>query len=308
MLKNYKILIVCSYNSGKISPFILEQAESLKEKGLIIDFFLIKGKGIIGYLKNYQSMVKKIKLFGPSLIHAHYGYSAILANLQRNIKVISTFHGTDIYKKKARFFSKIAMKLSIANIFVSKEMGEKINFTTKDRIIPCGVNLNIFYPHEKLESMKRVNLNVNKINILFAGSFDNKVKNSFLAKSVVREIKSSNLIELSNYSRKEVNYLLNGCDILLMTSFSEGSPQIIKEAMACNCPIISTDVGDVKSLIKDIKNCYITSYNKDEIIEKINDILNNYSRANGYEAILKYDIKAIAYKIIELYKNILTSK
>ena len=81
---------------------------------------------------------------------------------------------------------------------------------------------------------------------LFSSNFSNKVKNYQLAKKALKHLnKKIHLIELVGYNRDEVNILLNAVDFLLMTSISEGSPQIIKEAMACNCPIITTDVGDV---------------------------------------------------------------
>ena len=67
----------------------------------------------------------------------------------------------------------------------------------------------------------------------FASNFSNKVKNYQLAKKALKHLnKKIHLIELVGYNRDEVNILLNAVDFLLMTSISEGSHQIIKEAMA----------------------------------------------------------------------------
>ena len=63
---------------------------------------------------------------------------------------------------------------------------------------------------------------------------------------------------------------MNASDLLLITSFSETGPIVAKEAIACNCPIVSTDVGDVKILINNIRNCFITIFDHNEIKEKIN--------------------------------------
>ena len=80
-----RILIIASGNSTQISPFVKEQAESLIEQGLSVDFFLIKGKGLLGYLRNYFLLLKKIKSEKYDLLHAHYGLSGLLATLQISV-------------------------------------------------------------------------------------------------------------------------------------------------------------------------------------------------------------------------------
>ena len=100
-----RILIVASGNSAKMSPFVKEQAESLIKKGVSVDFFLIKGKGIFGYLQNYFLLNKKIKSEKFDLIHAHYGLSGLLATMQKNVPVIVTFHGSDVNMRKTIYLA-----------------------------------------------------------------------------------------------------------------------------------------------------------------------------------------------------------
>ena len=62
------------------------------------------------------------------------------------------------------------------------------------------------------------------------------------------------------------------------------SPNIVKEAIACNLPVISRDVGDVSERIEGIQNCYIVSNNPEEIADILRKALINNQRAlNGYE-------------------------
>ena len=79
---------------------------------------------------------------------------------------------------------------------------------------------------------------------------------------------------------------------MILTSFSEGSPQIIKESMACNCPIVSTDVGDVRDVIGETEGCYICSYDPKDVADKIKLAL-TYSeekgRTNGRKRIIELD-------------------
>ena len=300
-----RILIIASGNSSQISPFVKEQAESLIKQGLSVDFFLIKGKGLFGYLKNYFLLLKKIKYEEYNLVHAHYGLSGLLASMQLTIPVVITFHGSDVNMKKNYIFSRIASKLSTTNIFVHQSLPKKLKIYRNPIIIPCGFNNNRFFPLPKDKAREVLKWKKNKHYIVFSSSFDNKIKNVQLAWSAISDINNCNLIELKGYEKEKINLILNASDLLLVTSLSETGPIIVKEALACNCPIISTDVGDVKKLIQNVQNCYISSYNPEEIKKKINLVLLNNKRTNGKQAVKNFKLENIAYKVIDVYKTTL---
>jgi len=306
-----KLLIVCSGNSGDISPFIKGQAESIRNEGVDVEYFLIEGKGIFGYLKNLGRYNKLVQSYKPDVIHAHYGLSALFANMQRNVPVITTFHGSDINSKKLRPFSILAMRLSKYNIFVSSKIakiGEKTLAKRNHSIIPCGVDMKKFFPIKKKDARMKLNLRENEKVVLFSGSFNNRVKNYPLAKSAVGLLDNNiKLMELKGYSRVQVNLLFNASDVALMTSFAEGSPQFIKEAAACICPIVSTDVGDVKEIIKNTEGCYICSDDPRDVAEKIIKALDFGKRTNGRENIKHLDEKLISKKIIAVYNKVLNN-
>jgi teichuronic acid biosynthesis glycosyltransferase TuaC len=103
---------------------------------------------------------------------------------------------------------------------------------------------------------------------------------------------------------------MNGCDAALLTSFSEGSSQFIKEAMACNCPVVSTDVGNVKWLIGETEGCYITTFETTDVAAKLRTALQfseDQGRNHGRDRILTLglDPGTIAGKIIDVYKSLL---
>ena len=299
-----KILIVCSGNNGKISPFIKDQVEALKRTSISIDYYLIRGKGIVGYFKNIFQLKKKIKKYSPDLLHAHFGLSGLLANLQRKIPVITTFHGSDINIERNRYYSKLTYYLSKKSIFVSKKLAAKLSIKNP-KIIPCGVNLNIFSPKDKEKCREILKLNNDKKYILFSSSFNNKIKNYGLAKEAVSKLAILNveLLELKGYNRNEVALLMNAVDLALMTSFSEGSPQFIKEAMASNLPIVSTDVGDVKEIIFGIEGCFITSFDSADVAEKIDKAITFSKRINGRENISYLNEEVIADEIMKIYEK-----
>ncbi len=301
-----KILVVTSGNFNKVSPFILDQVETLRNRGIIIDFFLIKGSGILGYLKNYSPLLKKIKDFNPQIVHAHYGLSGLLSVLQKKIPVVVTFHGCDINVKKNRYFSKIADNLSKESIFVSPDLAFLLH-KKKPIIIPCGVDLEVFNIIDKLKARRELNLSLDKKYILFSSSFTNEVKNYPLANEAISRLSDTNikLIELDGYSRREVALLLNAVDVALMTSFREGSPQFIKEAMACNTPIVCTDVGDVRGVIGNTLGCFITTFDIEDVSYKINKALIFNKRTTGRDDIKNFDSNVVTKRVIDVYKKTL---
>lgn len=302
-----KILIVCSTNSGNIAPFILEQGQALVCIGVELEYFTIRGKGATGYLKNYKRLIATINQFNPELIHAHYGLSGLLANLQRSVPVITTYHGSDINNRAIFPFSRLCMMLSEHNIFVSQKNLIKSGLTRNYSIIPCGVDAKLFLPVDKEIARKEMGLGLNKKYVLFAGTFENEVKNASLARTVINGLPEVKLFELKGYSRKQVMLLMNAVDVVLMTSFTEGSPQFIKEALACNCPIVSVEVGDVHEVVQGVEGCFITTYDQTDVTEKLQQALEYAKRTEGRKRIfeLKLDSESIALRIMAVYRTIL---
>lgn len=287
-----KVLVVCSFKgdlAGSIAPFVKEQVDALCESGVECDFFLVKGKGVSGYLRQLRPLKNKISSLQPDVIHAHFGLCGLLANLQRKVPVVTTYHGSDINDKRVLSFSRMAMRLSAWNVFVSRKTMEIAKPKRNYSLLPCGIDLSDLQQTGKQEARQRMHLDANKKYILFAGAFDNAVKNAPLAKNAVEllDCPTVELLELKDYSRDEVTLLMCAADALLMTSFTEGSPQVVKEALVCGCPIVSVDVGDVKERVKGVEGCYVAkSREPKELAELLRKILSFEDRTHGRERII----------------------
>lgn len=311
--KFMKILIVCSGTKENFKfeinqVFINEQMQAITlTHDVNFDIFLNKEKGIIGYLKNYRKLREYLKQNQFDIIHAHYGYSGLLAALQWKVPKIVTYHGTDINQKQNNIISSIAILFSDWNIFVSEKLRKLALIKNKrSSVIPCGINIEEFSLIDMHEAREKLNLDQKKKYILFSSSFTKKVKNYPLASEAVSLLNSDvELLELNGYDRETVNLFLNAADILLMTSYSEGSPQIIKEAMACNLPIVSTNVGEVKNIIGETKGCWLTSFDPEDVADKIKLALEFDGRTNGRSQISEYDNNIIAEKVYSVYKKVL---
>jgi glycosyltransferase involved in cell wall biosynthesis len=308
MVKKINVLSVGSTGKrNQISPFRLEQAESLRRKGINVSFFNIKGKGIIGYMKDLPLLKKKIKTNNYNIIHAHYGLSGMLSVMQRRLPVVITFHGSDIWRKGVRKISLIASYLSSWNIYISKALQDRAKGFRKRRtsIVPCGVDLKKFFPIDKANARETLGMKSKDKYILFSSSFTKKIKNYPLAKMAMEYIPGVNLIELEGYKKEEVNCLMNACDVLLVTSFDESGPLVVKEAMACNLPIVSTNVGDVQEVIGNTEGCFLISYDPKDVVEKIKMALDFNRRTDGRQYVKKYEIDISAERIKDIFYKIL---
>ena len=363
-----KILILASDKGNKFAPFIEEQIVALQQEGVQIIRYSVTGKGITGYLCELPALRRLIRAERPDIVHAHFGLSGLLANLQRRVPVVTTYHGSDINVPKILRFSRIAMRLSAYNIFVSarsaslamgngqwamesnsqspiansRKMGngrwdaaellwamdEEANrqspianrLQKRHALLPCGVN--IPKPWSELQDQKVEQLTLNQWvqsvlsedvkNVLFAGAFDNAVKDPQLAKAAMNELEKmgvkAELIELKGYNRDQVNALMYTCHALLLTSKTEGSPQVIKEAMACGCPIVSVDVGDVAERVSGVEGCYIVRTREPkDIAEAILQAIAYEGRTNGRDRIIEMGLsnEQVAEQLIEIYKQVI---
>lgn len=306
-----RILIVANFNTGHFSPFIIEQVDSIRKLGVEFEYFGVVGKGALGYLKNLPALKRKIKEFKPDIIHAHYGLSGLLATLQKKVPVIVTFHGSDIHKGGLiLFLSRIAMYKAVWNIIVSNSLCKIANIKRNVSVIPCGADEKMFVPMNKEVVRAKLGWGKSEKVVAFAGAFDREVKNPQLAKEAIHGIPDARLLELKGYSRKEVNFIFNAVDCLLMTSHNEGSPQVIKEAMLCGTPIVSVDVGDVKDVCGSTEGTYICKATPQDIAASLNKAFIFGKRTDGRERIIQLGLtnELVAKKVFSVYSNVLANR
>ena len=187
-------------------------------------------------------------------------------------------------------------------------MYENIDIKNID-IIPNGVDLSVFKPMNKNRCLEKVRWDKNKKHILFAAN-PNRLEKNFMLANNAFEALNRNDIELHtmiNIDHKMVPYYMNAADVVILTSLWEGSPNVIKEAMACNRPIVSTDVGDVRNIVDKTNGCYICTNNSNDISQKISFAL-NFKETNGRLNISHLDKNEVAKKIGNIYKKIISER
>lgn len=314
-MEKLKVLFVRSGNHG-IEPISTLQGQSLEKIGLRVTYFDVIGKGILGYLSNLKKLSAYIKSNAPDIIHAHYSDKGILTLLTfTNIPLVVSLMGSDILSvsKYHTFLIRVCTKLWSATIVKSVQLSEILNSRNKVIVLPNGVDFEVFYPIDKQTAIHKLGWDSDFVNILFCSDPQRKEKNFKLAEEAIRMLKTNmqncKVHFLKDIPISEMRLYYSAADVLLMTSLYEGSPNVIKEAMACNCPIVSTDVGDVKEVLAHTAGCYVTSCDDKDICEKIL-LAMQYSkqRTQGRENVKHLDSKIVADKLVSIYDNLLEKR
>lgn len=321
-----KILFVSSGNSSNfdVAPFIKSQRESLKVLGIDIQHFTLNGKGLTGYLKSAFKLRKYLKKNQVDIIHAHYtlsGWVAVLA-CSGKPKVLSLM-GTDAYGEfigvdKIKFTSRylifstyLIQPFVQALISKSQNIEESVYSKKKSKIIPNGIDLEKI-AYNKIGFKEELGLDPDKKHILFLGNKKNVRKNYKLLEEAMGRINSNDISVVTPYpvSHDQAVKYMNSVDVTVVPSLMEGSPNVVKEAMACNCPVVATDIGDIRWLFGDEPGHFLTTFDPLDMAEKIQtaiDFAQQKGTTRGRERIIELglDSKTVAKRIIDVYKSVI---
>jgi len=309
-----KVLFVASGNKavGKVSAFVQSQFDSLKEEGLDMVLFPVVGHGWKGYARNLLSLRRLIKKEKPDVVHAHYsscGYLASLASWSLKTKVVVSILGS--FRKKNRKLKLV--RYCIDHVWDATIVKSERTRSQLDRdlpVIPNGVNLERFTIIDQDKARAMVGFEKDKKYVIFVSDPSRPEKQFGLAQEAVNQLNDSSvqLVPVYNKPHEEVVAYMCAADVLLMTSISEGSPNVIKEAMACNCPIVVTDVGDVRWVMDGVVGtCVSGSFNPEEIAGLLGKALAYSGRTQGRSKIMTLGLTStsVAQRIIRIYNGII---
>jgi teichuronic acid biosynthesis glycosyltransferase TuaC len=301
-------------------PFVLAQIESLIREGIYADTIVLNTpENKINYLTGIFRIINALRKKNYDLVHAHYSYCGWISLLQCSRPVLVSLMGDDLLGTPngrggltALGFLNIAttrvlVKLVDGVIVKSSSMRKHVKVDNV-YIVPNGIDFTKFEPSHKLFSENR-HSTMKERTVLFVGNPNDVNKNIELAVCAIEIVKrrtyNLQFRNIFGVSQDEVAKSMRSADVLLFTSLQEGSPNVIKEAMACNLPIVSTDVGDVKDVIGETKGCFITSFAPDDVAEKLEMALRYGKRTNGRDHIRHLDMRITARRIIKVYDQVL---
>jgi glycosyltransferase involved in cell wall biosynthesis len=309
-----KVLFVGSGNHGEISPIIKSQGDSLLSSGVEVEYFLIKGKGVRGYLRHVKSLRKFLGESGFDVIHAHYSLSAFTASLAGAKPMVVSLMGSDVkatwlYKMVIRLFARVFRWKEI--VVKSRDMYEDLRIR-RAKIIPNGVDLELFKSLDQGNCRRSLDWDTEGIHVLFPADPSREEKDFELAVAATNLLDSSvkmHVFEQVDHKMTPLHF--NAADVVLLTSKWEGSPNVIKEALACGSPIVSTDVGDVKERMAGVEGCYVANTREPrELKDLLQKAVSFKGRTNGRDKIIVdgLDNRHVAKQLIEIYERVLRSE
>lgn len=309
-----KVLFVASGNTYKVSPITKAQGDSLVDAGVEIDYYMIKGKGLKGYLGQIRPLRKHLKEHHYDVVHAHYSFSAYVASLAGAKPLVVSLMGTDVNAKVSRrlairLFSKLFRWKSI--IVKSKGLAEAIKIKNV-HIIPNGVDMDLFVAMDQKSCQDKLGWEKGVKHILFPADPKRPEKDYPLAEEAI------NLLDtkvgthfFQNVDHKDTVLYYNAADVIFITSKWEGSSNAVKEAMCCGRPIVSLDVGDIKERTEGTAGCYIVEdRDASALANMLTKAFNFEGITKGREAIVKsgLDKREVAEQIIDIYRHCAKNK
>lgn len=296
--------------------FVKEQIQSIETLGVKCEVYFSNGLELSGkktHIESIKHVRHILKNNNFDIIHCHHSISALILLLSgyafKNKCIVSyqndptrEFGGMFLFRLLYIFFNKIIIKNSSDLIKLRKVV-----------YLPNGVNDKFFKPMNKSECRKQLGLDIDKKYILYmdsnAGKRTQKRYDRYIEvlNIITKQYCNVTPLVLTNTPRNLIPLYMNACDLHLLTSDFEGSPNSIKECICCNTPVVSTNVGNVRDMIADIPGCYVDdSFTSAQLAKYVSKVFDSDSKFYGRELFLKkgYGIHTVACKLKELYETI----
>lgn len=301
----------------KTGSFIVSQQQALEELGVTVWPFYVEGPRFLKYplsLGRFQSFVREHR---ADLVHAHYSYNGALALSQRRLPVVVSLLGGDVFISQIRQVGEpvramVTYVLTQATAALAKQVIVKSEAMARSlwrkrgvHVIPNGINLATFAPMPQDDARKALGLALDKKYILFPASRTRPEKDFPLAEAAYELVRARargvELLTLEAVPPEQVPHYLNAADVVLFTSRSEGAPNVIKEAMACNTPIVTVEVGDTREVVEGTASCWVTPRDPQVIAGRLLEALASGARSDGRERIQPYDWRNVSRRLLEVY-------
>lgn len=308
-----------------VGTFVRSQVDALRAAGVDVDVFVVGGnRRKLKYLAAVSTLRRRLRSGGHDLVHAHYSYVGFVARTQARVPVVVTYHGSDLLgvirdadggisvrsRVEARAARALARSVDAA-IVQTGEMARTLSGGNV-HIIPHEVDLDLFRPHDHLSARRQLGLDASRRYVLFAADPALHVKNYPLADSAVAAARrrgvDAELLVVHEETQERLALYMSACDALVFPSFLEGSPNVVKQAMACNLPVVATDVGDVRDVIGGTDGCRVCAATPEDFADALCDVLRSPRRTDGRTAMTALTPDRVAARVVSVYESILARR
>ena len=318
-----KVLMITSQwpteQSPNDVPFLVRQVEFLRRAGVDVEVFSFRGaKNPLNYVRAWRLARQKLQQGHYDLVHAQFGQSALPA-LPKRLPLVITIRGDDVegivgskgqYTLSGyilRILSRWVAKRADALIVVSSHMKQHFP-SLPAHVVPSGLDLELFRIIPQHEARQRLGLPLSKRLVLFVGNPDDPRKRFALSQKAVGQMDRALNAELVvgwGVPHSDIPVFMNACDALVFTSMHEGSPNVVKEALACNLPVVSVAIADVPERLRGIEGCVVCADDRPETIASgLTQVLQRRVKVNSRIAVQDLDERILTQRLIEIYRDV----
>ena len=325
-----RVLVFTNMYPTEAAPFygsfVRDEAAALRAAGVEVDLYFVNGRASkFNYLGMPSGFFARMRQHRYDVVHVHHSFCGLIATRQHRVPVVWTFHEGEIsggtadalreqpikhlaYSKRMKRY--VAARVD-AVVVVADHLREPLG--RPDALwMPSGIDWKNFAPMDSGEARSRLGLAAGKRYLLFPSSPARVEKRFELAQAAVARLhaiepgmRDVELIALDNVPHERVPLYMNACELMLMTSAFEASPVTIREALACDVPVVSTDVGDARVVMKDIEGCHIVMPDPDAIARTLQVALNAPRRVQARARMQAYSLERVAERLIVLYTDVI---
>jgi glycosyltransferase involved in cell wall biosynthesis len=305
--------------------FVKSQVDSLVAAGIANTLYEIEGwRSAAEYLNAVHRVPRVARSCGADLVHAHFGYSGAAAT-RVDVPLVVSFCGNDLLGRpdghggltlKSRALVRISARAAHradAVIVKSEQMRRVIADVPDVQVIPNGVDISRVKPQERQAARGALGWRLDGSVLLFPANREEPRKNFPLALAVERRLRGKGLdVRLESMFGKPHSMIvqaMNAADVLLLPSLHEGSPNAVKEAMACGLPVVAAPVGDCEELLRNCHPSALAERTEEAFTAATARVLAAQSRSNGRAVIeASLTLEAVARRIIEVYERTLAHR
>lgn len=292
--------------------FFEQQIAVLEDKGVTCTVIDVPGdyraaspRSPADYARYYPRILEAVRRESFDLVHAHYGLVSPFAIAQPCRPLVLSLWGTDLMSEMAwlRGLSRVGARFADATVLPSRAMADHLG--REYVYIPFGVDIERFRPIPRAAARSRIGWTTNRPVVLFPYDPDRQVKDYPLAERVMTRIEADvELRVVDAVPHDEMPYYMNASDVLLVTSRRESGPMTVKEAAACNLPVVSTDVGFVRDTVGDMRNCVVAD-NVDTLARAVDRVIADGRRTNARSHVETLGLDEMGDRLIALYRRLL---
>lgn len=310
--------------------FVKEQVESLRSIG--VDVRLLHLDRVTGGRGVYRTLPRLLRealeSHEPDLVHVMYG--GVTAELAARVvsdetPLVISYCGNDLLgegaatlprrltgrmgvvcsRRAARRARAIVVKSEVLSSALPGDIDRGLVW-----LVPNGVDLDLFKPADAAACRAALGWAEDRRHVLFPADPNRTEKRFALAAGAVEKLRDAGvrieLHTLDRVAREEVPSWFNASDAIILTSTHEGSPNVVKEALACNVAVVSVDVGDVRDRIAGIEGCFLAQANIDDLAAKLQSAL-DWGRVDSRRIVEELSHRRVAERLRAIYTEVLTS-